>query len=419
MDDRSVYRSVGKEEDLARISKRVGQISVSAIKQMPVLASKVPGAISLGQGIPSFATPSFITEAVIRALREDESIGKYSLQPGIPELKTEIAWHLLRTKGVPVDPETELFVSCGAMEALAASVAALVERGDEVLIPSPNYASHIEQILFAEGVPVFVPMREEDGWKLDIDGFRRAITPRTKAILICNPMNPTGTVFPEDEVRAIADLAIEKDLFVIADEAYDFLVYDGLRHASFVSIPELKQRLVAAFSFSKIYCMTGWRVGYLYAPSYLVDQVLKVHDAFAICAPTVSQYAALAALRATNGKDGEGDRFIAELVAALDARRKLTCNRLDRLVSLFSYQRPRGAYYVFPSILPRGIKSIDLALRLLYEAKVISVPGSAFGPTGEGHLRLSFGGTEEQINSGFDRIEAWVEKEDPKFSQAT
>jgi aminotransferase len=418
MGDRSVYRSVGKEEDLARISRRVGQISVSAIKQMPVLASKVPGAISLGQGIPSFATPSFITEAVIRALREDERVGKYSLQPGMPDLKTEIARHLLRTKGVTIDPETELFVSCGAMEALAASVAALVERGDEVLIPSPNYASHIEQILFAEGVPVFVPMREEDGWKLDIDGFRRAVTPRTKAILICNPMNPTGTVFSQDEVRAIADLAIEKDLFVIADEAYDFLVYDGLCHASFVSIPELKQRLVAAFSFSKMYCMTGWRVGYLYAPSNLIDQALKVHDAFAICAPTVSQYAALAALRATNGKDGEGDRFIGELVAALDTRRKLTCSRLDRLASLFSYQRPRGAYYVFPSIVPPGVQSIDLALRLLYEAKVISVPGSAFGPTGEGHLRLSFGGTEEEIGDGFDRIEAWVE-EGSQFSQTT
>ncbi|HME46382.1 MAG TPA: aminotransferase class I/II-fold pyridoxal phosphate-dependent enzyme [Syntrophorhabdales bacterium] len=408
MDDRSVYRSVGKEEDLTRISRRVGRITVSAIKQMPVLASKVAGAVSLGQGIPSFATPPFVTEAVIRALREDESVGKYSLQPGLPALKEEIANHLFRTKGVPVDPDTEIFVSCGAMEALAASIATLVDRGDEVLISSPNYASHIEQVLFAEGVPVFVPLGEEQGWRLDIDGFKRAVTPRTKAILICNPMNPTGTVFSREEVRAIAELAIERDLFVIADEAYDFLVYEGLCHESFVSIPELKQRLVAAFSFSKMYCMTGWRVGYLYAPSYLIDQVLKVHDAFAICAPTVSQYGALAALRATNGKDGEGDRFIAGLVSALDARRELICNRLDRLSALFAYQRPQGAYYVFPGIALPGVKSMDLALRLLYEAKVISVPGSGFGPTGESHIRLSFGGTEHEINEGFDRIEAWL-----------
>ena len=232
MDGRSVYRSVGKEEDLSGISKRVAQITVSAIKQMPVLASKVPGAVSLGQGIPSFGTPPFITEGVIRALREDGRIGKYSLQPGLPELKAEIAGHLYRTKGVPVDPDTELFVSCGAMEALAASIATVVDRGDEVLIPSPNYASHIEQILFAEGVPVFVPLREEDGWKLDVERFREAITPKTKAILICSPMNPTGSVFSQDEIRAIANLAIERDLFVIADESYDFLVYDQLRHSS-------------------------------------------------------------------------------------------------------------------------------------------------------------------------------------------
>ncbi len=408
MDDRSVYRSIGRVEDISRISNRVSRITVSAIKQMPVLASNVPGAVSLGQGIPSFATPSFITEAVAQSLREDDRIGKYSLQPGLPELKAEIAADLQRRKGISADPETEIFVSCGAMESLAASIATVVERGDEVLIPSPSYASHIEQILFAEGIPVFVPLMEHDGWKPDLHAFQKAITPKTKAILICNPMNPTGTVFSMDEVMSIANLAIENNLFIIADEAYDFLVYDQLRHYSFVSIPALKNHLLASFSFSKIYCMTGWRVGYLYAPSYLIDQVLKVHDAFAICAPTVSQYAALAALRATNGKDGEGDRFISGLVKALDARRGLTCKRLDRLTALFSYQKPRGTYYVFPRILPHKMNSMDLALRLLFEAKVITIPGSGFGPTGEGHLRLSFGGTEEEINQAFDRIESWA-----------
>jgi len=410
LNDRSVYRAIGRSEDTSRISRRVSQINVSAIKQMPVLASRVPGAVSLGQGIPSFATPSFITDAVARSLREDDRIGKYSLQPGLPELKAEIAADIYRRKSVSADPETEIFVSCGAMESLAASIATVVERGDEVLIPSPNYASHIEQILFAEGNPVFVPLMEHDGWKLDLDGFQKAITPRTKAILICNPMNPTGTVFSPDEIKSVANLALENDLFLIADEAYDFLVYDQLLHSSFVSLPELKNHLLASFSFSKIYCMTGWRVGYLYAPSHLIDQVLKVHDAFAICAPTVSQYAALAALRATNGKDGEGDRFIAGLVKALDERRELTCKRLDRLTSLFSYQKPRGAYYVFPRILPQVMNSMDLALRLLYEAKVITIPGSSFGPTGEGHLRLSFGGTKAEIDMAFDQIETWAEQ---------
>ena len=308
-----------------------------------------------------------------------------------------------RTRGVAVDAEREVFISCGSMEALAGAICTVIDRGDEVLIPSPNYASHIEQILFAEGVPVFVPTIEKEGWKLDVERFRQAVTPRTKAVLICNPMNPTGSVFSPEDIRAIADLAIEKDLFVIADEADDFLVYSPHSHTSFAAMPDLKDRLIAAFSFSKMYCMTGWRVGYLYAPSRITDQVLKVHDAFAICAPTVSQYAALAALRATNGADGEGDRFIARLVAALDERRKTACARLDRLSALFSYETPQGAYYIFPRIVPQGVKSIDLALRLLYEAKVITIPGSGFGPTGEGHIRLSFGATESEIDQAFDR----------------
>jgi aminotransferase len=307
-----------------------------------------------------------------------------------------------------VDPETEVFVSCGAMEALAAAVATIVERGDEVLVLTPGYASHIEQILFAEGVPVFVPLLEEEGWRLNEEALKDAVTPRTKAILVCNPVNPTGTVLTEEEVRFIAGLAVERDLFIIADEAYDFLTYDGRRHVSFASLPEVKDRLIAAFSFSKAYCMTGWRVGYMYAPSRLIDQALKVHDAFTIAAPTVSQYAALAALRATDGKDGEGDRFIRGLVTALDRRRCVTSQRLTGLGSLFSFHEPRGAYYVFPRIVPPGMSSMDLALRLLYEAKVVSVPGVGFGPTGEGHIRFSFGGTEEEIGRAFDRIEAWA-----------
>jgi aminotransferase len=410
MTERSVYRMVGREENTEGIAKRVAQITVSAIKQMPVLAAEVKGCISLGQGIPSFPTPSFITERVIESLRHEDRIGKYSLQPGLPPLKQAVARRLEQTKGIVVDPETELFISCGAMEALAAGLATVVERGDEVLLPSPNYSSHIEQILFAEGIPVFVPLIEEEGWKLDIRGFDQAVTKRTKAILICHPMNPTGSVFSQEDLTALAEIAVERNLFIITDEAYDFLVYDGLSQFSLSSIPELKKNIMACYSFSKAYCMTGWRVGYMYAPARLIDQVLKVHDAFAICAPTVSQYAALAALGATNGKDGEGDKFIRHLVETLDSRRKITCERLNRLSQLFAYQKPRGAYYVFPRIIPEGMGSVELALKLLYEAKVITVPGNGFGPTGEGHIRLSFGATEKEILEAFDRIESWAER---------
>jgi aminotransferase len=407
MSERSVYKIVGGEEDVTGIAKRVAQITVSAIKQMPVLASKVEGCISLGQGIPSFATPPFIRESVIEALRQNDAIGKYSLQPGLPALKEAIARRFQHTKGIALDPEKEVFISCGAMESIAAGIATIVERGDEVLIPSPNYSSHIEQVLFAEGIPVFVPLMEEAGWRLDIKGFRKAITKKTKAIVVCNPMNPTGAVFSDKELRALAELALERNLFVVADEAYDFLVYDDYPHFSLASIPELKKNLMACYSFSKMYCMTGWRVGYMVASSHIIDQVLKVHDAFAICAPTISQYAALAALQATNGKDGEGDKFVGELVSALASRRGITCSRLDRLSHLFSYEKPKGAYYVFPRIELSGLSSVDLSLKLLYEAKVITVPGSGFGPTGEGHIRLSFGATEGELEKAFDRIEEW------------
>jgi aminotransferase len=405
MQKRSVYESVGQDGDTAGIARRVAEITVSAIKQMPVLAHEVGGCVSLGQGIPSFNTPRFIREAVVKELLDDTSkIGKYSMQPGLPELKEEVARDLKRTRGIDVDPVREVFISCGGMEALAAGIATVIERGDEVILPSPTYASHIEQVLFAEGVPVFAPLSEEEGWKIDIAAMRRAITKKTRAIVLCNPVNPTGTTFREAELRAIADLVLEHDLFVITDEAYDFLVYDNQPYFSLLSMPELKERIIGACSFSKRFCMTGWRVGFMYACDRIIQQVLKFHDAFAICAPTVSQYAALAALRATNGVDGAGDESVRQLRQALAHRRDLVCARLDRLSSTFAYVKPSGGYYVFPR-LKQDLKSMDLSLQLLREAKVITIPGAAFGPTGEGHIRMSFGAAEEELTECFDRLD--------------
>lgn len=403
----TLNRSVIEEQDddLSRFATRVTQINVSAIKQMPILASKVGGCVSLGQGIPSFNTPDFIRDAIIAELRDNDAIGKYSIQPGLPALKQAIAEDLKRTKKVDqIDADTELYISCGGMEALATAIATIIERGDEVILPSPTYASHIEQILFAEGVPRFVPTLESDNWRLDVAAIAKAVSPKTKAIILCNPVNPTGAVFAQADLRAIAQLVVEKNLYLIMDEAYDFLLYDEEPYFSALSIPELKSNLISAGSFSKRYCMTGWRVGYMYAPPAVIRQALKIHDAFAICAPTISQYAALAALRATNGKDGAGDRFVRELSTALDRRRSLVCRRLDALGHIFSYCKPRGGYYLFPKF---NVKepSTDFAVRILKEAKVITIPGSAFGPTGESHLRLSFGATEEELSQCFDRLD--------------
>lgn len=418
MHNRSVYDELGSKQDLKGIAKRVAQITVSAIKQMPVLAAEIGDCVSLGQGIPSFDTPEFIREAVIAELRCSGSrIGKYSMQPGMPELKEEVARDLARSRGLACDPQKNIFISCGGMEALAGAIASIVERGDEVILPAPTYASHIEQVLFAEGTPVFVELLEDSNWSLNIDALKKAINKKTKAIVFSNPANPTGTLLKESQLRAIAELALAHDLFIISDEAYDFLVYDGLPYFSLMSLPELQNNIIGCCSFSKRYCMTGWRVGFMYASERIINQVLKVHDAFAICAPTISQFAALAALRATNGKDGAGDLSMQELCQALSRRRDLLCRRLDKMANIFAYQKPQGGYYIFPRILKRSgsegaISSMDFAIRLLKEARVITIPGAAFGAAGEEHLRLSFGADDAEIEEACNRLEAFfIEQE--------
>lgn len=397
---RSALVASGKVYETRGISRRVAQITISAIKEMPLIASKLGGCVSLGQGIPSFATPPHIVEAVARRMQDDPDSGKYTLGPGLPELREAIAGQLSRQIGRPVDPHQEICVTVGAMEALSAAVLTVVDRGDEVLLPSPNYASHIEQVLLAEGVPVFVPLHETT-WQLDVDGLRRAVTPRTKAIILCNPHNPTGANFAEADLRALADLAVAHNLFVISDETYDFLVYDGQSPFSLTTLPELADKTIATFSFSKKYAMTGWRVGYVFAPTRILDQIMKIHDAVAICAPSLSQHAALAALQGPQ-------ECVAAIKAALQRRRDLVCERLNRLEAFFDYVTPQGAYYLMARYRVPVVDSMTFALRLLHEAHVITIPGAAFGPTGENHIRLSFGGADSEINDAFDRIERWL-----------
>lgn len=397
---RSALAASGKTFRSEGISHRVAQITVSAIKEMPLLASKIEGCVSLGQGIPSFATPEHIVDAVCRTMRENPDSGKYTLGPGMPQLREAVAGYLSRRIGRSVDPEREICITVGAMEGLSAAVLTLVDRGDEVILPSPNYASHIEQVLLAEGVPVFAPLYENN-WGLDIERIKDAVTSKTRAIILCNPHNPTGANFSEEDLRCIAELALKEDIFIICDETYDFLVYDGGRHFSLTTIPELQDRIVATFSFSKKYAMTGWRVGYVYASEGILDQIMKIHDAVAICAPTLSQHAALAALK------GPQD-CVKKIQKALEKRRNLVCDRLEGLREFFDYVRPEGAYYMMLRYRFPQMDSMTFALRMLREARVISIPGAAFGPTGEHHVRISFGGAEEEINEAFDRIDRWL-----------
>ena len=382
------------------ISKRVLSIAPSATKQVAVLAQQVGGCVSLGQGVPSFPTPPHVVDAAVRALRDNPDSGKYTLQPGLIPLREAIAADLEQRRSIKVDPLTEIGVTVGAMEGLLAAFMTIVDPGDEVIVPSPGYASHIEQIVLAEGQPVFAPLNEND-WGLNVDRIRNAITPKTRAILLCNPGNPTGAVFDDQSVRAVCDLALKHDLYVLADETYEFLVYDGPSPLSPSTLPEIKDRVITVASFSKKYAFTGWRVGWVHASPELMSQMMKVHDAAVIAAPTVSQYAALAAL---TGPQEPYEMMRQELAA----RRDLCLSRLDRLPEHFGYIRPGGAFYIMARYLFSPEPSSALAETFIRGPKVITVPGGSYGPGGEGHLRLSYGGAPEVINEAFDRIERWL-----------
>jgi len=382
-----------------RISARVRGIKISATKLMPMIAAERGGCVSLGQGVPSFATPEHVIEAVAKSLRDEPAAGKYSLQPGMPALRRAVADQLLAEKGLAADPDAEIMISVGAMEALLAAVLTVIDKGDECLVPEPFYPSHVEQIYLAEGRPVFFPLRRDD-WGLDADAARAAVTDRTRAIIVNSPHNPTGSVFAKEDLLKIAELAIEKDLIVICDDTYDALSYDGKKAFSLSQLPELRDRLIAVNSFSKRYAMTGWRAGYAFAPKPLMDELLKVHDCSAICAPTPSQYAALASLT------GPQDVYL-DFVKRLESRRELACARLDAMAPKIRYVRPNGAFYIIAHYDAPGLSSAEAAIRLIKEAGVITIPGEAFGPGARQGLRLSFGGAEEALSEAFDRMEGW------------
>jgi aminotransferase len=382
-----------------RTSNRVRNIGKSAIHEMTRLSKEVEDVAFLSWAKPTSGTPDHICEAAISAIKNG-LVGGYSETSGLPALRAEIAAKLRRDNRIDANV-AQVLVTVGAIEGLAAAVMAVADPGDEVILPTPTYSTHIRQVVIASARPVLVPTIEEEGFVLDIEGIRKAITSRTKAIMYCSPSNPTGTVFSEQQLRALADLALENDLTIITDEAYEYFTYDGHEHFSIASMPEMRKHAVSCFTFTKTYAMTGWRIGYLHADEELIPQITKAHIPFAICAPVVSQYAALAALQ------GPQD-CVANFREHYRAARDLMCARLDGMGSVFAYQRPRGSYLMFPRILPEeGKDSASFCKRLLQEAKVSTTPGVAFGPTGERHLRLSFCVPEEEINKAFDRMETF------------
>jgi aminotransferase len=385
--------------DRPKASKRVAAMGKSAIHEMTRLSKEIDDVAFLSWAKPTSGTPEHILAGAIAAIR-DGLCGGYSETAGLLGLREEISRKLARDNAIESRP-SEILVTVGAIEGLSASLMALIDPGDEVVLPSPTYSTHIRQVLIASGKPVFAPTIEEQGYALDVDAVRAAITPKTKAILYCSPSNPTGAVFPERDLRRLAELVLEHDLTVVTDEAYEYFTFDGHEHFSIGSIPEMRGRVVSCYTFTKTYAMTGWRIGYLHASEELVPQITKAHIPLAICAPVVSQYAALAALRGPQDCVGE---FREHYRSARD----LMCRRLERLGSVFEYSKPAGSYLMFPRILPdEGSDSAAFCKKLLRQARVSTTPGAAFGPTGQSHLRLSFCVPEAEIEKAFDRMDAY------------
>lgn len=386
-------------DEYLSVSNRVKQIGKSAIHEMTRLSKQFTDVAFLSWAKPTAGTPGHINIAAIEAVQKGLT-GGYSPSDGLVELRREIVNKLKRDNNIEATI-SQLLITVGAIEGLAASVMAVIDPGDEVILPTPTYSTHIQQVVLASGKPVLVPLIEEDGFALDIHAIKEAITPRTKAIMYCNPSNPTGTVFPEEQLRELAKIALENNLIIITDEAYEYFVYDDNRHVCAASFPGMGKNVISCYTFTKTYAMTGWRVGYLHAHEELISQIKKAHIPFCICAPVVSQYAALAAL---TGSQDCVDDFKKHYLTT----RNLMCERLDRLNHVFAYQKPGGSYLMFPKILPEeGNDSTAFCIKLLKEAKVSTTPGIAFGSTGESHLRLSFCVSEDEINKAFDRMEAF------------
>ncbi len=394
--------------------ERTKNIKLSTIKQIELESSRYPDAISLAQGIPDFDTPEFIKRRVERALKRGV-VAKYSLSPGLPELR-ELIEESLEKENMYYDWEKEILVTAGSIEGITATIMAITNPGDEVIIPEPTYTSYREVINLCGCKPVFVPLDESSGWSFDIERYKKAITNKTKAIFYCNPNNPTGTIYTKKQLFDLANLAEKNNLFLISDEVYKDFIYDQKDFFSLAEVPELRKRVIRIFSFSKAFAMTGWRVAYLHSDEEIVREITKVHDSLVTCAPVISQYGAMGALET-------GDEKIELFREEYRKRRDMICERLTKLETFFKFVKPDSAYYVFPKVSPEinkvvinnkdssilnqegEIDSFKFAFWLLRKTQVATVPGIAFGPNGESHIRMSFGRKSEDIIESFNRLE--------------
>mgnify|MGYP001824209955 FL=1 len=359
---------------------------------------------SLAWGIPSFPTPEYITNGVIEHLKHDEDIGKYALPDGLPELRKLVALKHERDTGVPADADAHVMITAGNMQGMYSLLHVITDPGDEIILTDPCFASHIQQITVCGGKPVFWPLDENNAWRLDIEALPELISRKTKAIIINSPSNPTGKIFSEANLLRVGELARMHQIMILIDDPYSQFTYNHKdQYFNLASVADLSEYFAYLFSFSKAYAMSGWRLGYMILPAHLKEQVIKVHDLNMICTPRVSQSAGITAL------SGKADHLI-EFETAFYKRRELICQRLDELAHVFDYNKPEGAYYVFPRILAAHNNSHDFCLKLLDKTGVALAPGSAFGPSGENHVRMAYCVPEDTINRAFDRLTAYFSK---------
>jgi len=380
------------------LSKTVVGIEPSGIRKFFDIVSEMKDAISLGVGEPDFDTPWHIREEGIYSLEKGRTF--YTSNAGLKELKVEICKYLNRRFDLYYDYNKETIVTVGGSEAIDISLRAMLDPGDEVLIPQPSYVSYLPCVTLAGGKPVIIELEVKDQFKLTKEKLLNAITDKTKVLILPFPNNPTGAIMEYDDLKEIAKIVEEKDLFVVTDEIYSELTY-GQKHVTIAQFPGMKERTILINGFSKSYAMTGWRLGYAVGPENIIEQMVKIHQFAIMCAPTASQYAAVDALR-------NGDSDVETMRNAYDMRRKYLVNAFNE-IGLECFE-PYGAFYVFPCIKSLGMTSDEFATRLLKEEKVAVVPGTAFGSCGEGFLRISYAYSIENLKIAMERIERFVKK---------
>ena len=380
------------------LSKKAVSLAPSGIRKFFDIVSEMEDAISLGVGEPDFDTPWRVREEGIYSLERGRTF--YTSNAGLKELKLEISPYLARTIQVDYDYSREVLVTVGGSEAIDLAFRAMLDPGDEVLIPQPSYVSYLPCAVLADGVPVTIPLQHENSLKLTREELEAAITPRTKILVLPFPNNPTGAVMTREDLEPIAQAVMEHDLYVVSDEIYSELTYSG-QHCSIASLPGMRDRTLVINGFSKGFAMTGWRLGYICGPAPIVEQMTKIHQYAIMCAPTTSQYAAVEALR-NCGRDVE------QMRESYNQRRRYLMNEF-RKMGLQCFE-PYGAFYAFPSIQEFGMTSEEFATRLLQEEKVAVVPGTAFGDCGEGFLRISYAYSLADLKEAIGRLEKFVRR---------